>query len=75
MHDFIEKWGTFGMFNEDAFEARHATRNAYKRRYACMRSDAERDRYICQTYRSRLATRAVREEAINSTKRQKKICA
>ena len=72
LHDFIEKWGAIGMFNEDAFEARHATRNAYKRRFACMRSDAERDRHICQSYRSRLATRAVCEEATNKTKRQKK---
>jgi hypothetical protein len=60
-HDFIEKWGTIGMLNEDAFDARHATRNSYKRRFACMRSDAERDCCICQAHRSRLATRAMRD--------------
>jgi hypothetical protein len=71
MHDFIMKFGTIGMFCEDAFEARHATRNGLKRRFACIRCTATRDQCIDTAYASMRATRATREDAIERTKRAK----
>ena len=71
VHDFIEKWGTIGLFNEDPFESRHARRNAFKRRYACIRAAAARDRAIAIAYSSLLATRKMRTEAIEKTCRKK----
>ena len=71
VHDFIEKWGTVGLFNEDSFESRHARRNAFKRRYACIRASAARDRAIAASYSFLLATLKTRSEAIEKTTRKK----
>ena len=71
-HDFIKKWNTIGMFNEDAFEARHATRNGYKRRFASTRNTSKRDQLVLEAFESRLATRRIREIAIEKTKRPRR---
>jgi hypothetical protein len=71
MHDFIEVWGAIGMFNEDTFERRHATRNGLWRRFACVRCTAARDRCMSVAYASLLATRPAREAAFARTKKTK----
>jgi hypothetical protein len=72
MRDFIKKWGTIGMFNEDAFESRHAKRNVLKRRYAGVRCIQTRDRCMNKAYASIIATRAARDAGRARTSRKGK---
>jgi hypothetical protein len=75
MHDFIKEWDTIGLFNEDAFEARHALRKWLKRRFASIRCIKARDQCMNKAYASLIATRPARDVAIELTRRKKGKCA
>jgi hypothetical protein len=41
---FARRWGSIGLFSEDAAESIHALMNRLNRRYACIRSSVERSK-------------------------------
>jgi hypothetical protein len=43
---FARRWGSIGLFSEDAAESIHALMNRLARRYACIRSSVERAKSI-----------------------------
>lgn len=68
---FAEKWGSVGLFAEDAAESIHALMNKLHRRYACIRGDVERDKAMINGLRLLQSKRVASASAEMATARKR----